>query len=47
MNYDPYFDAYICTKCSKMEKIKNRDHFLQQNQKFQTMKQIYAISKVI
>lgn len=42
MNYDPYFEANVCSKCGKMERIKNKKN--QENilkQKIEITKQIF------
>mgnify|MGYP006934561567 CR=1 FL=1 len=46
MNYDPYFAAYVCTKCGRMERKKSKEIqklMIQQKQRVEAEKQIFGV----
>ena len=46
MNYDPYFEAEVCTKCGKMERKKSKEiqkMIAQQTQRIEIARQVFEI----
>ena len=46
MNYDPYFEAEVCVKCGKMERIKSKEIqkvMVQQTKRVDIARQIFGV----